>query len=111
MMRPASIVFPRPVSSAMKRLTRGRLEGLSEGLHLVRVDLDAGAEGGLEERRVGGGRATPAEGVEEGGEMVWGVEAVFAEVGPGFVVENGAVEFAVPEDFEFLALGVVVGAG
>ena len=86
------------------------LQRLSERLHLVRVDLDAGAERGLEEGGVGGGRAAPTEGVEECGEVVGLVEAAFTEVGPGLVVENGAVEFAVPEDFQFLALGVVVRA-
>ena len=52
--RPASIVLPRPTSSAMKRLTRGRRRAFCKRLKLVGVDADAGPEGGLEQVRVGG---------------------------------------------------------
>ena len=85
-------------------------ERLSQRLHLVRIDLDAGAEGGLEQRRVGRGRAAPAEGVQEGGKVAGWVKAALPEVGPWLVVEDGPVQFAVPEDCQLLALGIVVRA-
>ncbi len=47
--RPASIVLPRPTSSAMKRFDARQPERLAQRLELVGVDLDAGAEGRLEE--------------------------------------------------------------
>ena len=43
--------------------------------------------------------------------MIGRVEAALPEIGPGFVVQDGAVEFVFPEDFELPALGVVVRAG
>ena len=45
---PASIVLPRPTSSAMKRLTRGKQQRLPQRLELVGVDADAGAKRRLE---------------------------------------------------------------
>ena len=84
---------------------------LAQRLHLVGVDLDAGAERRLEEVRVGGRDAVPAQRVEEGGELARGVEALGREILPALLLEDPAVELVVPEDVERLALGVVVGAG
>ncbi len=86
-------------------------ERLAQRLHLVGVDLDAGAERRLEEVRVGGRDAVPAQRVEEGGELARRVEALGGEVLPALFLEDPAVELVVPEDVERLALGVVVGAG
>ena len=108
---PASIVFPSPVSSAMNRFTRGQTQGLAQGLHLVGVDLDAGAEGGLEQVGVGRRDAVPAQGVEEGGELPRRVEPFRREIGPALFLEDQAVDLVVPVDLEALALGVVVSAG
>ena len=55
---------------------------LAQRLHLVGVDLDAGAERRLEEVRVGGGDAVPAQRVEEGGELARVVEALRARGRP-----------------------------
>jgi hypothetical protein len=49
---------------------------LAERLHLVGVDFDPGAEGGLEEIRVGGRDAVPAQRVEECRELAGRVEAL-----------------------------------
>ena len=84
---------------------------LAQGLHLVGVEADAGPERRLDQPRVGGGDAVPAEGVEEGGKATGVVEAPLAQRVPALVVEDPAVQFALPEDLERLALGVVVGAG
>ena len=89
----------------------GEQQRLPQRLHLVGVDLDPGPERRLEERRVGGGGAAPPQRVQEGGEVIGRVEAPLPEIGPRLVVQDGAGEFILPEDFEFLALGVVVRAG
>ena len=86
-------------------------ERLAQRLHLVGVDLDAGAERRLEEVRVGGRDAVPAQRVQEGGELARRVEALGGEVLPALFLQDAAVELVVPEDVERLALGVVVGAG
>ena len=84
---------------------------LAQRLHLIGVEADAGAERRLDQSRVGGGDAVPAKGVEEAGKATGVVEASLAQRVPALVVQDPAVQFAVPEDFERLALGVVVGAG
>ena len=86
-------------------------ERLAQRLHLVGVDLDAGAERRLEEVRVGGRDAVPAQRVQKGGELARRVEALGGEVLPALLLEDPAVELVVPEDLQRLALGVVVRAG
>ncbi len=86
-------------------------ERLAQRLHLVGVDLDPGAERRLEEVRVGGRDAVPAQRVEEGRELARRVEALGGEILPALFLEDPAVELVVPEDVEGLALGVVVRAG
>ena len=85
-------------------------ERLAQRLHLVGVDLDAGAERRLEEVRIGGRDAVPAQRVEEGRELARSVEALGGEVLPTLFLEDPAVELVVPEHVEGLALGVVVRA-
>ena len=89
----------------------GELERLAQGLHLVGVDLDPGAERRLEERRIRRRDAAPAHGVQEGGELVLAVETVGADLLPVLVLEDLPVELVVPVDLEELALGVLLGAG
>ena len=67
--------------------------------------------GSLEEVRVGGRDAVPAQRVEEGRELARLVEALGGEIPPALLFEDPAVELVVPEDLERLALGVVVRAG
>ena len=83
---------------------------LAQRLHLVGVDLDAGAERRLEEVRIGRGDAVPAERVQERRELARVVEALGGEVVPALLLEDAPVELVLPEDLELLALGVVVGA-
>ena len=53
---------------------------LAQRLHLVGVDLDAGTEGRLEQVRIGGRDAIPAQRVQERAEVARRVEAPGAEV-------------------------------
>ena len=57
------------------------------------------------------GRAVPAQGIEEGGEVAGRVEPLGGESGPAFFLKNPPVDLVVPEDFQRLPLRVVVGAG
>ncbi len=84
---------------------------VAEWLHLVRVELDAGAKRRLEEVRIGRGDAVPAQRVQEGAEAARRVEALGGELGPAGLLQDAAVDLAVPEDLDLLALGVVLGAG
>ena len=86
-------------------------QGFAEGFQLVGHDLDASAVGGLEEFGVGGGDEVPADGVEVGGEFVGRVEAAGGDVVPVGRAKNFGIDFALPEDREAGALGVVVQAG
>ncbi len=84
-------------------------EGLAQRFHLVGVDLDPGAERRLEQVWVGGSDRAPPERVKERAEEAGVVEALRREVGPSLVGEDATVELVVPQDFEDLTLGVVVG--
>ena len=94
-----------------EQVDAGEAEGLPQGLHLVGVEPDAGAERRLEEIAVGGGDAVPEERPVEGGELPGFVELPLRETLPAVVFEDPAVRLVVPEDFERLAGGVVLGAG
>ena len=86
-------------------------ECLPQRFHLVGVNLDAGAEGRLEEVRVSGCDAVPLECMDERRELARSVETPSPQVVPVFFLEDPSVELVVPEDVEVLALGVIVGAG
>ena len=88
----------------------GHSERLPERLHLVGVDLDAGAKRRLEEVRVGGGDAVPAKGVKERTEVAGRVEAPGADGAPRLLLEDAAVDLEVPVDLQGLPLGIIVGA-
>ena len=108
---PASMVLPSPVSSAMNRLTPRQPQRLAERFHLVGVDANAGAERRLEEVRVGGRHAVPAQRVQERREPAGVVEALLREVAPALLLEDAAVDLVVPVDPQRLPLRVVVRAG
>ena len=84
---------------------------LTERLHLVSVDPDAGAERRLEQTGIRRGNAVPAQRVQERGEPVRVVEAPLCEVGPALLLQDAAVDLVVPEDPQRLTLCVVVRAG
>ena len=86
-------------------------QGFPQGLELVGVEPDAGAEGGLEEPRVRGGDAVPAERADEGAEVAGIIKTLAADALPSLAVHDLGVEFEFPDDFEFLALGVILEAG
>ena len=88
----------------------GHPERLPQRLHLVGVDLDAGPKRRLEQVRIGGGDAVPAQGVQEGAEVARRVEAPGADGAPRLLLEDAAVDLEVPVDLQGLPLGVVVGA-
>ena len=111
MISPASIVFPKPVSSAINRLTRGSWSAFRSGSIWYASILIPARNGAW--KREGSVAVVQLQRsvLRKAAKVVRLVEAAFPEVGPGLVVENGAVEFAVPEDLQFLALGVVVCTG
>ena len=84
---------------------------LAQRLHLVGVDLDPGAKRRLEEVRVGGGDAVPAQRVEEGREVPGRIESPRGEILPALLFQDPAVDLIVPVDIERLALGIVIGTG
>ena len=84
---------------------------LAQRLHLVGVDLDAGTERRLEQVRIGGRDAIPAQRVQECAEVAGRVEAPGAEVSPRLLFQDAAVDLEVPVHLQGLALGIVVSAG
>jgi hypothetical protein len=77
---------------------------------LVGVDVDAGAKRRLEQLRIGGGDAIPAQRVQVGREQSGLIEASGRQVLPRSVVENLGIDLLVPEHLQVLALRVVVDA-
>ena len=49
--------------------------------------------------------------MQERSELARCVEAPRSQIAPGLFLEDGAVEFVVPEDIEGLTLAIVVGGG
>lgn len=86
-------------------------EGLAERFKPVGVEANAGAERGLEEARVGGGDAVPAQGVQVGREQPGRVEAAAGDAVPAGIAEDAGIDLHLPKRLERLALGVVVEAG
>ena len=62
----------------------------------------------MEEAVVGGCNTVPTESVEIGAKIAAVVEALAADVAPSFLIENGAVEFGLPDDLSFVALSIVI---
>lgn len=92
MMIPASTVFPGPVSSAPGRKDTGEAELLAKRLRLAGLDPDPGRQRSLEERRIGRGRAVPAQRIREHGERLRRIEPPVAEPRrPGLVIGNRTI--------------------
>jgi hypothetical protein len=89
----------------------GKPERLAEGLHLVGVNLDARAKGGLKEIGIRGRDTVPPEGVKEGCKVPGRVKTPCRKILPSLFLQNPAVELVLPKNFQGLALGIVVGAG
>ena len=94
-----------------KEVDARHLERLFQRLQLVRHDLDAGAVRRLEQARIRGCYKVPAEGMQVGGENVWGVEALAREMPPVRLLKYLGVDFAFPEDGEAFTLSVIFQAG
>jgi hypothetical protein len=73
--------------------------------------VDAGAEGGLEEAGVGGGDGAPLERVEVGGEAARLVERVRRAQAALRRADDTCAELTLPEHGERAALGVVIETG
>ena len=107
---PASMVFAQPGIVGDEEIHARQPERLPQRLHLVGVDPDPGPERGLEEIRVGRGDRVPAQGVQEGRELARRIETAGGKVGPALLLQDAAVDLAVPEDLDRPPLRVVVGA-
>ena len=83
----------------------------SQWFELVRIDLDARSEWGLEQGGIGCGDSSPAEGVQVGGERAWVVEGVATNPGPKVFRDDRRVQLRIPQKVETLALGVVLDTG
>ena len=66
---PASMVLPRPTSSAMNRLARGSSSAFLSGVSWWSISLMPARNGAWNRRRVGGGDRVPAQRVQVRGEM------------------------------------------
>ena len=88
----------------------GEAQCLAKRLQLVGVEPDAGAERRLEQPRVRGCDAVPAERIQIGREQLRLVKAAFGDRFPRLAGDDLAVDLAFPEHLEGLALGVVVDA-
>ncbi len=110
-MSPASIVLPRPTSSAIKQVDPRQLQRLAQRFELVGVEADAGPERRLKEARVGRRDAAPAHGAGVGGEEFRIVETLLADAAPAVVGDDPGVELVLPQHRNRLALRVVVDAG
>ena len=89
----------------------GQEEGLAERFELVGIKPDAGAERRLEDPRVRGGNAVPAQGVEERGEGFPGIEALRPDGFPRLAGDDFSIELKFPDRAEVAALGIIVHAG
>ncbi len=83
---------------------------LAKRLHLIGVDLDPCTERRLEQIRIGRGDRSPAQRIEERGELPRLVEPARGEIGPPLLLEDAAIELVLPEDLDHLALRVVIRA-
>jgi hypothetical protein len=84
----------------------GHLDSPHHGIKLVVLDFDTGAEWSLDVLEVSGRGRTPSNGIEEGVESVGGIEA--RGVGQGNLLDDLGTRFEFPNDFQFLAQGVIL---
>jgi hypothetical protein len=108
---PASIVLPRPTVVGDQQVDPGQLERLAQGLQLVGIEPDAGAERRLEEAGVGGGDGVPANRAGVGGEELGIIEPLTPDPGPAGIGDDMGVKLMLPQERGTLTLGIVVDAG
>src|SRR5262245_11284725 len=84
----------------------GHLDGADDGVQLVVLDLDAGAERGLDAMDIGGAGGAPADGIKEGVEAGGWVEP--GRLGQGDLLVNAGGNFQLPDDLQFLPEAVVL---
>ncbi len=94
-----------------KQIDPWQTQGLSQWLKLVGIQPNTGAEGRLKQSGVGRRDAVPAERVEIGSEQFRLVEATFRDGLPSLAGEHLGVDLALPQDFKWLTLIVVIDAG
>ena len=83
---------PGPVSSAPGRKDAREAERLAKRLRFAGLDPDPGRQRSLEERRIGRGRAVPAQRIRERGERLRRIEPPVAEPRrPGLVIGNRTI--------------------
>ncbi len=76
---------------------------------LVVLDVDAGAERRLDVPHIGRGGSPPADGIEEGVELVGRVEA--GGIGQGDLLDHPGPRLDLPDDLQFFAQAVVLDGG
>ena len=82
------------------------LDGPDHRVELVVLDVDAAAERRLDVLHVGRGGGPPADGVEEGVELVGRVEA--GRLGQGDLLDDPGPRLELPDDLQFFAQAVVL---
>ena len=84
---------------------------LAQRLELVGIDADTSAEGRLEEARIGGGDAVPAQAVDVGAEEADLIKAFGADAFPGVFTDDFGAQLHFPDDLGTHPLGVVIDTG
>jgi hypothetical protein len=83
---------------------------LVERFQLIRIDADASSERGLEESAVRRSHAVPPDRIQERREVPRLVESFVPDAFPCLLTGDEPVEFRLPHDLDFLALGIIVRA-
>jgi len=83
---------------------------LVERFQLIRIDADAGSERGLEESGVRRSHAVSPDRIQERREVPRLVESFVPDAFPCLLTGDEPVEFRLPHDLDFLALGIIVRA-
>src|ERR1017187_8237577 len=85
------------------------LDGADHRVELVAFDFDAAAKGRLKLARVSDGCGAPADGIEEGLEVGWLVEAL--RLGQFHLLEGARAGFDLPDHLQLFAQGIVLDGG
>lgn len=75
------------------------------------MELDAGAERGMEYSRVGRRDAIPLQGMVIGGKKLGVVEPLGCQGVPSFAPLHLGIDLRFPEDFQLFSLGIIFQAG
>src|SRR5438132_10771932 len=97
-MRPASMVLPKPTSSAMKRLPRGSSSALCSGSRLVRHHLNPRTIRSLEQPVFVDVTPLPVQGVEVGREPLRRVDAALRDDLPRGIANQLRIDLEIPHD-------------